>query len=143
MVLEPWGVPIFSQILKYLPQEDVSVIAGGTRAENFRANGIKINGDNCTFKVVEPDEKCEPADLLIFAVKFNQLAEAIEQAKTHIGTDTIIISMLNGINSEEMIGRALGMEKMLYSISVGIDAVREGTSTTFKNLGIISFGGQI
>ena len=102
--------------------------------------GIKINGDNCTFKVVEPDEKCEPADLLIFAVKFNQLAEAIEQAKTPIGTDTIIISMLNGINSEEMIGRALGMEKMLYSISVGIDAVREGTSTTFKNLGIISFG---
>ena len=134
------GSAYLSQILKFLPSENVNIIAGGTRAENFKANGVGINGQNYWIKVVEPSEKCDPADLIIFAVKFNQLAEAVEQVKNHIGPDTIIISMLNGISSEDIIGKAYGMEKVLYSISFGIDAVREGTSTTFKNLGIISFG---
>lgn len=134
------GSAYFSQMLKFIPAENVSVIAGGARAEKYRNNGVKINEQDYRLKVIDPSAKCEPADLLIFGVKFNQLAEAVEQVKNHIGADTIIISLLNGISSEEIIGAAYGMEKVLYSISVGIDAVREGTTTTFKNLGIISFG---
>lgn len=134
------GSAYFSQISKFLPLENISVIAGGARAEKYRSNGVQINGRDYKLRVIEPERRCEPADLLIFGVKFNQLAEAVAEVKNHIGTDTIIISLLNGITSEEVIGRAYGMEKMLYCISVGIDAVREGTATTFKNLGTIPFG---
>lgn len=134
------GSAYLSQILKFVPVESVSVIAAGNRAVNFRANGFNVNGQTYRIKVVEPSDRHDPADLLILAVKFNQLALALEQVKHHVGPHTTIISMLNGINSEDIIGRVYGMDKVLYSISVGIDAVREGTVTTFKNLGIISFG---
>ncbi|HWP97950.1 MAG TPA: ketopantoate reductase family protein [Syntrophomonadaceae bacterium] len=134
------GSTYLSQILKFLPEKNVSVIAGGDRAEKYRTNGVTVNGRDYRLNLVAPSEKCELTDLLIFAVKFNQLADAVEQVRNHIGPDTIIISILNGISSEEIIGAVYGIEKVLYSISVGIDAVREGNSTTFKNLGMISFG---
>lgn len=134
------GSTYLSQMSKFISNENISVIADGARAEKYKANGINVNGINYRFKVIDPSEKCEPAHLLIFSVKFNQLYEAIEQVKNHVGSDTIIISLLNGITSEDIIGRAYGIEKVLYSVSLGIDAVRVGNSTTFKNLGIISFG---
>ncbi len=134
------GSAYISQIAKFLPYENIRVIASGKRGEKYRAEGVNINGSNFRFKVSDPSEKCQPADLLIFAVKFNQLAEAIEQANNHIGADTIIISLLNGITSEEIIGAKYGMEKVLYSLAVGIDAVRIDSSVTFTNLGSIPFG---
>jgi 2-dehydropantoate 2-reductase len=134
------GSAYMSQIVKFFPIENFNVIAGGIRAEKYKANGINVNDKNYRFKVIDPSEKCEPAHLLIFSVKFNQLYEAIEQAKNHVGSDTIIISLLNGITSEDIIGRAYGIEKVLFSVSLAIDAVRVGYSTIFKNLGIISFG---
>lgn len=134
------GSAYASQIAKFLPQENIRVIAAGKRAERYKADGVNINGSNFRFKVTDPSEKCQPADLLILAVKFNQLAEAIEQVNNHIGSDTIIISLLNGITSEEIIGAKYGMEKVLYSLAVGIDAVRIDSSVTFKNLGSIPFG---
>ncbi|HNX29910.1 MAG TPA: ketopantoate reductase family protein [Syntrophomonadaceae bacterium] len=137
------GSAFASQIAKFLPWENIRVIAGGERAERYKTEGIDINGENLKFNVFAPEEKCEPADLLIFAVKFNQLDEAIEQAKNHIGNDTIIISLLNGITSEEIIGSVYGMEKMIYSVSFGIDAVRKGNSVNYQNLGSVAFGEKI
>ncbi len=134
------GSAFFSQIQKFVPQDNISIIAEGARAEKYRADGVNVNGRDYRLKVVEPFEKCEPADLLIFGVKFYNLDEAVRQVKNHVGNDTIILSLLNGISSEEIIGNAYGMDKVLYSISIGIDAVRQGTATTYQNLGMISFG---
>ncbi|MEN6324611.1 MAG: ketopantoate reductase family protein [Syntrophomonas sp.] len=137
------GSAYFSQIRKFLPQDNISIIAEGARAEKYRTGGVKVNGRDYRLKVVEPFEKCDPADLLVFGVKFYNLNEAVRQVKNHVSDNTIIISLLNGISSEEIIGNAYGLDKVLYSISVGIDAVREGTATSYKNLGMISFGQKI
>lgn len=134
------GSAYASQMAKFLPRENIRVIAGGTRGEKYKTEGIEINGSIYQFDVLDPAEKCQAADLLIFAVKFNQLEDAIKQARNHIGDDTIIISVLNGITSEEMIGETYGMEKLLYSVCFGIDSVRTGNSVHFKNMGSIAFG---
>ena len=39
--------------------------------------------------------------------------------------------------STELIAAVYGMEKMLYTISVGIDAVREGNRITYTKPGIL------
>ena len=134
------GSAYASQIIKFIPGENVRVIAGGERANRYKTAGININGENFTFNVIDPAEECPAADLLIFAVKFNQLEEAVKQAKNHVGPDTIIISLLNGITSEEFIGREYGREKILYALTFGIDAVRVGNSVSFASLGTIPFG---
>jgi 2-dehydropantoate 2-reductase len=57
-----------------------------------------------------------------------------------IGNSTTIISVMNGLDSEEYIGSIYGIDKMLYTISVGIDAVREGNRITYTKPGVLYFG---
>jgi len=47
---------------------------------------------------------------------------------------------MNGLESEEYIGSIYGMDKVLYAISVGIDAVRQGNVITYANPGKHFFG---
>jgi 2-dehydropantoate 2-reductase len=89
---------------------------------------------------MEPEEKAGPADLVIFAVKYNGLEKAILDMKNQIGPNTIILSALNGISSEEIIGDAFGHEKVLYSVAQGMDGIRIGNKLTYKNMGMLCFG---
>jgi 2-dehydropantoate 2-reductase len=47
---------------------------------------------------------------------------------------------MNGLDSEEYIGSFYGMDKMLYTISVGIDAVRQGNRVSYTRPGKHYFG---
>lgn len=120
--------------------DSIKIIAGGERIKRYRENGFFINGKKYDFKYVTPEEKCEPADLILIAVKSNQLLEAMEDIKNHVGENTIILSLLNGITSEEIVGKKFGMDKMLYSLCVGIDGNRDKNNIKFSSCGNITFG---
>ena len=78
--------------------------------------------------------------LIIVALKSHNLAEAVPYLKNLVGAHTTIISVMNGLDSEEYLGSVYGMDKVLYAIAVGIDAVREGNSVNYTNPGKILFG---
>ena len=59
-----------------------------------------------------------------------------------MGDQTIIISLLNGISSEEIIGEAFGQEKMLYTIAEGMDAVKLGNQLTYSRMGYLWLGSK-
>ena len=132
------GASYMSKISERLPADNIRVIASGGRTNRIRS-GVVVNGEKYFFPVVAPEDVTGPADLLIFAVKSHQLARAISDAKNQIGSGTIIISLLNGVTSEEIIERAYGV-KPLYSIAMGLDATRERDSTVYSTLGTIQFG---
>lgn len=121
----------------------VKIIAGGERAERYKEKGFIINGKKYDFQYVTPEEKCKPADLIIVAVKSNQLLQAMGDIKNHVGENTIILSLLNGITSEEIIAEKFGIDKVLYSLCVGIDANRDGNNIKFSSYGNITFGEKI
>lgn len=50
---------------------------------------------------------------------------------------------MNGLDSEAYIGSVYGMDKMLYAVSVGIDALRQGNQITFATPGKHFFGEAI
>lgn len=66
---------------------------------------------------MEESSKTNIFDLVIVAVKYNSLASALETMKNCVGPDTIIISVLNGISSEKIIGERFGMDKMLMTVA--------------------------
>lgn len=134
------GTMLAKYLSDQLPQNAVRVIANQSRIQKYKRNGHYCNEEYCNFNYVLPESEEKAADLLIFCVKFNQLQAAIEDAKCQVGEHTIILSALNGISSEEIIGRALGMEKMLYCVAHGMDAVKIGNKLTYKNMGMLSFG---
>jgi 2-dehydropantoate 2-reductase len=118
----------------------VTVIADRGRCERYRDQGIVVNGREYPFTMVEPEAVTEPADLILIAVKYHQLNESIRAIRRGVGPSTVILSLLNGITSEAVVGKEYGMEKLLYSFVVGTDAIREGTRTRFANIGRIVFG---
>ncbi len=123
-----------------LGAQHVSFLADRNRVEKYNAAGVFCNGRKCSFTVKDSAEKSEPPDLLIFAVKGTALDSAIDTARGHVGKNTIIISLLNGISSEEIIAGAFGKEHLIYCIAQGMDALRTGNSLEYEHKGELRIG---
>lgn len=118
----------------------LTVIADAERIGKYSEEGVRVNGKTYDFSYVKPGEHITPPDLILIAVKYHHLSQTIEALKYCVGPDTIVMSLLNGIDSEEIIGQELGMERMLYSVCIGIDAVRSGKDIRYTNFGKLHFG---
>ncbi|WP_042351767.1 ketopantoate reductase family protein [Bacillus massiliigorillae] len=134
------GVLFGNHLSKKMGKEDLRIIADQDRIQRYESNKVYCNNEICEFNYVTPDEACGPADLLIIAVKYNGLKEAIQAVKNHIGKNTIIISLLNGITSEQIIGEIYGMDRLLYCVAQGMDAVKVGNKLTYDHMGMLCFG---
>jgi 2-dehydropantoate 2-reductase len=106
------GMGFGELLLRNMPKENLRIVADEARIKRYKEQGIYVNGKPCDFNYITPEETGKPADLLIFMVKSNQLQNAIKDARNQVGKNTIIMSALNGITSEEIIGEAYGMENI-------------------------------
>lgn len=120
--------------------EYIEFVADEDRIRKYKKHEIYCNNLLCDFPVVSGDEKDKPADLLIFAVKATALNSAILVAKNKVAENTIILSLLNGITSEEVIGETFGIDKILYCVAQGMDAVKVGNQLNYSNLGQLCIG---
>lgn len=118
----------------------VSFVARGTRYERLKHRSMTVNERLYNIGVIHPDKVSTPADLVIVALKHHHLADAVGDIAALAGPDTIILSVMNGLESEEMIGAVCGMDKLVYAIAIGIDAVHENRRFTYANPGKIVFG---
>jgi 2-dehydropantoate 2-reductase len=130
---------VYASIIHQYNDKCIKVILDSERLERYR-NGTVINGKRYFFDLTVPRAGDEPAELILIAVKGHHLKEAIKSITPLVGQDTIIISLLNGITSEDYLSRAFGPEKILHGFCVGTDAVRENNEVIFHNAGKIVFG---
>lgn len=122
------------------PGFSTSVLARADRYDRLQRQGWVVNGTSVSIPVLDPDEATAPADLIIVAVKHHHLPAAVHDLKNLVGSQTTILSVMNGLDSEQVIGAIYGMDKVLYAIAVGIDAVRQGNQVTFTKPGKLYFG---
>ncbi len=130
----------YAALLFTMDGESVSFVADNERAVRLARDGVIVNGKLYRIPVLRSDAEVPPSDLVMVAVKYHHLDNAIRAMNKRVGDGTIIISVMNGIDSEERIGAVYGMDKVLYAIAVGIDAVREGNTVGYTNQGRIFFG---
>jgi 2-dehydropantoate 2-reductase len=116
------------------------LIAKENRLDKLTNNGLVINGKPYAIPVIHPDKATSPVDLIIVALKHHHLEKGVQGLEKLIGDSTLIISVMNGLESEEYIGSIYGMDKILYTISVAIDALREGNRVTYTKPGKHYFG---
>ena len=116
----------------------VRVIADKARIARYSAEPVVCNGEECQFTYVAPEEG-RPVDLLLVAVKATVLEQAIRDMAKFVGPDTVILSVLNGITSEEHIDAAYPGHT-LWSVAIGMDATRTGRKLVFNQAGKIQFG---
>ena len=92
----------------------LGVVAEGERARRLQ-NGIGINGKAYHPEVWTPEE-AHGADLLIVALKYGALPGALDSIRQVVGEYTIVMSLMNGVDSEEIIAAEVGADHLLYSL---------------------------
>lgn len=134
------GILLADQLSQKLPKENIRIVADKKRQERYKEKGIFVNGIQKDFHFVLPEEKTTPADLLVFAVKYPHLEQAMKDAQNQVGDNTVILSLINGIVSEEELGQKFGFEKIIYTVAQGMDAVSKENHLTYKTAGCLCVG---
>jgi 2-dehydropantoate 2-reductase len=115
-------------------------VAQGERFQRLKNRVLTVNGKGYVIPVMHPNEVTEPVDLILVALKHHHLLHALPDIKAMVGTNTTILSVMNGLESEQIIGSVCGIDKMVYAIAVGIDAIREKDRFFYARPGRIIFG---
>ena len=97
-------------------REDIrlGVIAEGERAERMK-KGCVINGVTYHPEVWTPQE-ARGTDLLIVALKYGALPGAMDSIRVVTGENTTVMSLMNGVDSEELISAEIGAGHVLHSL---------------------------
>lgn len=115
----------------------LGIIAEGERAGRLK-KGCKINDVTYHPEVWTPQE-AHGVDLLIVCLKYGALPGALESIRAIVGEHTIVMSLMNGVDSEEIIAEAIGASHMIYSV-IKVASHKEGGGYYFvpeTTIGII------
>jgi 2-dehydropantoate 2-reductase len=122
--------------------EDVTFVARGAHLTALRSNGLRIKSAvegewTVRAPAVERLDGLPPADLVLFCVKSFDTEEAAALIRPVVGPETGVLSIQNGVDNEEKLGRALGAGHVLGG------AVR--VFATIEAPGVIThtFGGHL
>lgn len=118
---------------------ELKVLADSARIKKYTEFTPELNGEKIILNYITPFDSWNP-DLIIITTKYQGLESAIEYIKNYVGENTIIISLINGISSENKIAEKYGKDKVLHSYFIGHSAVREGNRVTQDGVGKIVFG---
>ena len=122
--------------VKFRRKCELRILVDEERLARYKKNKPTLNGTEQNFEYILPSEVFEP-DSIIISTKSSGLASAIESIKNFVRKDTIIISLLNGVSSEEIIANAYPEAKVLKSYFIGHSAVRDGNLVTQDGVGEI------
>lgn len=117
----------------------VRVIVDEARKRRYEREGVLVNGRRADFLYATPAQ-ASPVDLLIIATKQGGLASAMDTAAGFVGEQTLLISLINGVISEEILSERFGVRNVLYSVAQGMDAVKMGNALTYEHPGLIVLG---
>lgn len=103
-----WGLSQKSDI-------DLCVIAEGERKARYEKIGFTINEELYRPAVKTPAD-AHGVDLLIVATKYNSLRGALASIQKVVAENTLVMSLMNGVDSEEIIGEVIPKEQILHSL---------------------------
>lgn len=92
----------------------LGVIASAERNKRLKNQGLTINGTKYTPEVWTPEE-AKDVDLLIVCLKYGNLRGALDDIQTVVGENTTVMSLMNGVDSEEIIAEKIDKSHILYS----------------------------
>lgn len=112
--------------------QDVTFIARGAHLQAIQKNGLQIKSIHGDFTVSPAKASDDPAqiaspDLILFCTKTYSTDEAVQAIKPIVEAGTTILSLQNGIDAAERIGKVVGMDHMLAGatwISSAVEAPR-------------------
>ena len=116
---------------------NLKILVDQKRLEKYSKNKPVFNCEVQEFEYILPDNNDFKADLIIIATKYQGLESAVRNIQNFVTKNTRIISLLNGVSSEEIINERYPQAKVLKSYFIGHSAVRDGNNVTQDGVGEI------
>lgn len=108
---------------------DLCVVASGERKARYERDGFVINGQ-VYHPVVRTPEEAAGVDLLIVATKYQALRPALGDIQTVAGGHATVMSLMNGVDSEEIIGEVIDPVQIVHSL-IKVASERKGNQVVF------------
>ena len=135
---------------RYSDDKEVEIvfIARGKHLEEIKANGLQLITEKGKF-IVSPDlatdnpSGCSTVDLVLFCVKGYDLEESAKLLSPHIDGNTLIVSLLNGVDNTGRLNSILNNGKILNGcVYIGAHIVRPGVCQQAGGLCKMFFGSE-
>jgi 2-dehydropantoate 2-reductase len=124
---------------------DTTFVARGAHLRAMRESGLRVEDTGESFsvpaKATDNPREIGPVDFVLFAVKLWDTADAGGACKPLVGSDTAVVSLLNGIDSEEMLESILGRGHVMGGVAeVSATIAAPGSIKKLSQIGLIRFG---
>ena len=115
---------------------NLKILADCSRIERYKKHPPIFNNNSIELNYITPEDSFN-ADLIIIATKSTGLDSAIEYIKNFITPNTIIISLLNGLSSEDKIKKSYPNSRVSRSYFIGHSAIgkvnKDGVKQYFQD----------
>ena len=115
-------------------------------ASSYQSNPVFVNDEKLEIPLLTEADSHAPFDLIILAVKWHAFEAMLEQMAPFVGRGTVMLSLLNGIQSEKRLMERFPQAHVLPALCSGVDSNRSGRRVHMNRIGEIVFGeldGQI
>ncbi len=135
---------------RYSGEEDVEIvfIARRDHLKQIKENGLKLITEKETF-IVSPDlatdnpSGCGIFDCVIFCVKTYGLEESAKLLSPFIDENTVVISLLNGVDNADRLSAVLNKGKIFNGcVYIGAHIVRPGVVQQAGSMNQLFFGNE-
>lgn len=131
---------IYAVKIKNYQGASLKILVDNGRLARYKNSPLIFNGTEYNFDYILPSETDFKADLIILSTKAAGFFEALDNIKNFVKDDTIIVSLLNGVTSEEILAEKYGTDNIPLSYCICHSAVRKGRSVTHDGVSTIVFG---
>ncbi len=146
MIMGSGGIGAYYGGLLAKQGNDVTFIARGAHLRALRTKGLQVksvHGDFVVFPAQATDRPAEVGlmELILFCVKTYDTEEAAKMIQPAVGPQTAVISLQNGVDASERIGKVVGMEHVLGGVTQISSAIEApGTVKQVSQFRRIVFG---
>jgi 2-dehydropantoate 2-reductase len=122
----------------------VTLVARGRTLEALRAQGLVVRLPDTTWRipiaaVADPRDAPRP-DLVLVCVKSYDTEAAAAALEPVVGPETVVLSLQNGVENEEVLGRRLGLPPLMIALTrIGVACTAPG-EILYSGRGTIHFG---
>ena len=140
------GIGAIGSVLAYkiskFDNANLRILVDQKRLQDYKNSPKIFNGETLNLNYITPDNTNFKADLIIIGTKFNALDEVTKNIRNFVGENTIIMSLLNGISSEEVIANKYGWRNTPLAFFLGHSETIAKNNYTYDGKGTIVFGAK-
>lgn len=131
---------IFAHKISKFDNDNLRILVDKNRLETYTKNPKIFNDEELKLNYITPDNTDFKADLILIATKFNALDDVVENIKNFVDENTIIMSVLNGISSEEIIAQKYNWTNIPLAFFLGHSETITPNNYFYDGRGCVVFG---